>query len=53
LINWAGDATAEYAIVAMLVLIVLMSNDNVIRQLATAIRDAYASFAYALSVSWL
>ena len=48
-----GSATAEYAIVAMLVLIVLMSNDNVIRQLATAIRDAYASFAYALSVSWL
>jgi hypothetical protein len=48
-----GSATAEYLIVALLVIIVLVANDNVIKQLADAIRNAYASFAYALSVSWL
>jgi Flp pilus assembly pilin Flp len=48
-----GSATAEYVIVAALVIIVLIANENVIKQLADAIRNAYASFAYALSVSWL
>jgi len=48
-----GSATAEYMIVATLVVVVLVAHDNVIRQLATAIRNAYASFAYALSVAWL
>jgi hypothetical protein len=35
------------------VIIVLIANENVIKELADAIRNAYASFAYALSVSWL
>jgi Flp pilus assembly pilin Flp len=48
-----GSATAEYAVVALFVVMVLVANDNVIKQLADAIRNAYASFAYALSVSWL
>jgi hypothetical protein len=48
-----GSASAEYVIGALLVVIVLVANDNVTKQLADAIRNAYASFAYALSVSWL
>ena len=48
-----GSTTAEYAIVSLLVVIVLVANENVIKELADAIRNAYASFAYALSVSWL
>lgn len=48
-----GSAAAEYLIVALLVIVVLVANENVIKQLADAIRNAYASFAYALSVSWL
>jgi Flp pilus assembly pilin Flp len=48
-----GSASAEYVIVALLVVIVLVANENVTKQLADAIRNAYASFAYALSVSWL
>ncbi len=48
-----GSATAEYMIVATLVVVVLVAHDNVIRQLAIALRNAYASFVYALSVAWL
>ena len=48
-----GSATAEYMIVAMFVVVVLVANDNVIKQLADALRNAYASFVYALSVAWL
>jgi hypothetical protein len=48
-----GSATAEYMIVATLVVIILVAQDNVVKQLADAIRNAYASFVYALSVAWL
>ena len=48
-----GSATTEYLIVAAFVVIVLVANDNVIKQLADAIRNSYASFLYALSVAWL
>ena len=48
-----GSATTEYIIVVMFVIIVLIAKENVIKELADAIRNAYASFAYALSVSWL
>lgn len=48
-----GSALIEYTIVALFVVVVLVANDNVIKQLADAIRNAYASFVYALSVSWL
>jgi Flp pilus assembly pilin Flp len=53
MIKQRGSATVEYTIVATLVVCVLIANDNVVQQLATAIRNAYASFVYALSVSWL
>ena len=53
MIRQRGSATIEYTIVATLVVIVLIANENVIRQLTVAIRNAYASFVYALSVSWL
>ena len=43
----------EYSIGAlMLVLVLVAVKPNAIAQLVTAIRDAYASFVYALSVSW-
>lgn len=47
-----GAATVEYVIVALFIVIVLIGNPNVIAQLAQAMRDAYASFVYALSASW-
>lgn len=47
-----GAATIEYVVAALLVVLVLVANGNVIRQLADAIRNAYASFVYAISVSW-
>jgi len=39
-------------IAALFIAIVLIGNPNVITQLAQAMRDAYASFVYALSASW-
>jgi Flp pilus assembly pilin Flp len=53
MIRQRGSATVEYTIVATLVVVVLIANENVVQQLANAIRNAYASFVYALSVSWL
>jgi len=47
-----GGAHTEYMIVAMLVVLVLIADDNVVKQLTDAIRKAYSSFVYALSVSW-
>jgi len=48
-----GAAMVEYSIGAlMLVLVLVAVKPNAIAQLVTAIRDAYASFVYALSVSW-
>ncbi|HEY4145317.1 hypothetical protein [Pinirhizobacter sp.] len=48
-----GAAMVEYSIGAlMLVLVLVAVNPNAIEQLVTAIRDAYTSFVYALSVSW-
>lgn len=51
-----GVAMVEYTIVALFIVIVLIATDgpdgNVIKKLADAIRNAYASFVYALSVSW-
>ncbi|WP_198148800.1 hypothetical protein [Luteibacter yeojuensis] len=47
-----GSAMVEYAIVGMLIVLVLVADPNVIKQLADALRDAYASFVYTLSVSW-
>jgi Flp pilus assembly pilin Flp len=44
-----GAATVEYCVVAALVAIVLIAQPNVIAQLLQALRDAYASFTFALS----
>lgn len=48
-----GNALIEYTVVLLLLVIVLLNDPNVISQLATAIRTAYASFVYALSASWV
>ncbi|NID13990.1 hypothetical protein [Luteibacter yeojuensis] len=47
-----GSAMIEYIVVATFVVIVLVANPNVIKQLADALRDVYASFVYTLSASW-
>jgi Flp pilus assembly pilin Flp len=44
-----GAATVEYCIVAALAVLVLVAQPSVIEQLLQALRDAYASFTYALS----
>lgn len=48
-----GAATVEYCIVAALAALVLLARPNVIAQLINALRDAYTSFTYALSLGWL
>lgn len=48
-----GSALVEYTIVVSLLVVVLLANPNVIRDLAHALRDAYTSFVYALSISWI
>ena len=48
----SGAAHVEYIVVTTLLVLVLLSNPNVIQQLVEALRKAYASFTYALSVSW-
>ena len=47
-----GTATVEYLIVALFVVLVLVAGQDVIHQLADALRTAYASFVYTLSISW-
>jgi Flp pilus assembly pilin Flp len=48
-----GSALIEYTIVLLLLVVALLADPNVIRQLADAVRDAYTSFVYALSISWI
>lgn len=48
-----GGALVEYTVVALLLVLVLVADPNAIPQLAKALRDVYASFVYALSVSWI
>jgi len=48
-----GSALVEYTVVVLFLVIVLVATDgNVIHELVEAVRDAYASFVYALSISW-
>lgn len=47
-----GGALVEYVIVAGVLVTVLLGGDDVIHLLADALREAYASFVYALSISW-
>lgn len=48
-----GAATVEYCIAAALAALVLLARPNVIAQLVNALRDAYTSFTYALSLGWI
>ena len=48
-----GNALIEYTVVLLLLVIALLADPNVISQLATALRNAYASFVYVLSASWI
>lgn len=47
-----GGALVEYLVVALLLVAVLIADPDVFRQLAEALRKAYASFVYALSTAW-
>lgn len=47
-----GSAIIEYSIIALLVVVVLIANDNVVGQLMQAIKDLYAAFSYALSMTF-
>lgn len=47
-----GAATVEYCIAAGLAVLVLVARPSVIEQLLQALRDAYASFTYALSLGF-
>lgn len=46
-----GAATIEYAVVTALAVLVLVANPSVIVELIQAIREAYASFVYAISLA--
>ncbi|PKM03868.1 MAG: hypothetical protein CVV16_07360 [Gammaproteobacteria bacterium HGW-Gammaproteobacteria-6] len=48
-----GAALVEYLVVALLLVLALIANPNVFVELADALRNAYASFVYALSTSWI
>lgn len=48
-----GGALVEYTVVVLLLVLVLVAYPDAIPQLAKALREVYASFAYALSVSWI
>ncbi|MBB1088710.1 hypothetical protein H4F99_09430 [Lysobacter sp. SG-8] len=47
-----GSAVIEYSIIAMLVIVVLVANENVVGQLMQAIKDLYGAFTHALSVTF-
>lgn len=46
-----GQATIEYTIVVIMVVIVLIARPAVVEELVTALRDAYEAFIYAISWS--
>jgi hypothetical protein len=49
-----GSATAEYVIVALFVVLVLMvAGPDGIHQLMANLREAYSAFVYAISASWI
>lgn len=47
-----GQGLVEYTVLLMCVVLVLVANPNVILELVQALRDAYAAFADAISLSW-
>ena len=46
-----GQATIEYSIVVMLVVIVLIAQPSVVDDIVTALKEAYSAFVYAISWS--
>jgi Flp pilus assembly pilin Flp len=48
-----GGALVEYWLVVSLVVLVLIAKPDLMHQLADALKKAYASFVYALSISWI
>lgn len=48
-----GAALVEYTIIAVLGIIVLIAEPNIILELVEALRKAYSSFVYALSLGWI
>ncbi|RAO77437.1 hypothetical protein [Dyella jiangningensis] len=48
-----GSAVAEYTIVVLFLVLVLMANPDAIPKLIQSLKEAYSSFVYALSVSWI
>ncbi|KRG63577.1 hypothetical protein ABB26_11750 [Stenotrophomonas humi] len=48
-----GAALIEYTIVTVLGIIVLVAEPNIILELVQALRNAYSSFVYALSLGWV
>lgn len=48
-----GSAVAEYTIVVLFLVLVLVANPDAIPKLILSLKEAYSSFVYALSVSWI
>lgn len=46
-----GQATIEYTVVLLLVVIALIAKPDIIQELLTALKEAYAAFVYAISWS--
>lgn len=46
-----GQATIEYSIVVIMVVIVLIARPAVVDEIVTALKDAYEAFVYAISWS--
>ncbi|GAB3339081.1 hypothetical protein [Marilutibacter aestuarii] len=47
-----GSAIIEYSIIALLIVVVLIADENVIAQLMQAIKDLYGAFSHALSMTF-
>lgn len=46
-----GQATIEYSVVVMLVVIVLIARPSIVDDVVTALKEAYSAFVYAISWS--
>lgn len=48
-----GSAVAEYTIVVLFLVLVLLANHDAIPDLIDKLKKAYTAFVYALSISWI
>lgn len=46
-----GQATIEYTLVVIALVVIMLAQPSVLEQLADALKQVYASFVYAISVS--